>query len=533
MNRLARLSMTVLLGALCCVSLFACKSGESPSVESDRSTETMAATSPMTDLDTVVTEAPASGTETPAGTETEALGSETLPESETIDYSAYSPHYDYTYLYNTTAPGSPTEINGKRTVGTRITVEEDCFLSTLTFTCPSWGDRIGELQVIFYRWDTDRSTTIAAEPVFAHTVTDTPDNSSVTIHLPAHTIGAGEWYYEFCNGSSNAIGVLIHTGKTDASDGAIRTVEGYVNGRVTERFAQCYATYVRYEAGIEQPKPLDPAAYTQLTEGKAHVIILTGQSNAAGQSLLSYLKDTVSAEDYALYEKGFDNILIDVHADNGDAACMATNGFVPVKLGQGSVSDRFGIEVGLAAYLSQAYPGETFYIIKSGFSASGLAKHWQSGQSCHELFNQNMQISLDRLTNMGLDPEIFAFLWMQGETDAGYIEDTDRYGELTEDLIRRMSDRYAEHISPGGFAYIDAAISDRACWPYATIVNMHKAQCAARSQNRYFLDTNTPDIDCRDENDDIAHYDSDDMIELGTLFGEAVGMVIENAKKAA
>ncbi len=458
--------------------------------------------------------------------------SETEAEVETVDYSTYTAHSGYTYLYQTATEGTPSQISGKHTIGTRIAVSSDCFLSALTFTCPGWGDNQGQMDVIFYRWDTDRTTTVAGEPVYTYTVKDVPDNSSVTVRLPEYAIGAGEWYYEFCNGSTETIGVWTSPGQpTDESD-VVKTLQSFFNGREKNAYVQSYATHVRYEPGAEPPTPVDPNAYTQITEGKAHVIVLTGQSNAAGQSLLSYLKNTISAEDYTLYEKGFDNIFIDVHADNGNIyENVVTNGFVPVKLGQGSNAERFGIEIGLAAYLTKHYPGETFYIIKSGFSASGLAKHWQNGQNCHDMFTANMETSLTRIKNMGLEPEIFAFLWMQGETDACTIEDTDVYATLQDDLIIRMHERYAAYNAPGGFAFVDAAISEKACWGYASIVNMHKQTCDALSQNRYFIDTNIPDIDCRDENNDLAHYDSDDMIELGLLFGEAVGQVIENAKK--
>ena len=525
---LAKLFLYLLLSSALVVLLAACTE-KSGTTDTTPATESVTGTSPATEAPTETPTEPEATApiETPTETETE-------PESETADYSAYVPHYNYAYLHNTANGGTAMQVSGKRTVGTHFQVTSaDCFLSTLTFTCPGWGSHTGSMDVSFYRWDTDHGQTLKGDPVFTHTVTNVPDNASVTVTLPAHTIGEGEWYVEFANGTSNdPIGVWVNSTAAEGND-CFSVLGGFMSGRATDRVLQGYATYVRYETGAEEPKPLDPTGYTQLTEGKAHVIVLTGQSNAAGQSLYAFLKDHISAEDYAKYEQGFENILIDVHLDNGNPANMSTNGFVPVKLGQGSLQERFGIEIGLAAYLDRTYPGEKFYIIKSGFSASGLAKHWQEGQSCHNLFVGNMQKSLNRLTDMGLEPEIFAFLWMQGETDACTVEDTERYGELQDQLVARMNERYAKYVAPNGMAFIDAAISDRACWPYATIVNMMKMQCDSLSQNRYFLDTNTPDIDCRDENNDLAHYDSDDMLELGTLFGEAVGEVIENAKRAA
>ena len=118
---------------------------------------------------------------------------------------------------------------------------------------------------------------------------------------------------------------------------------------------------------------------------------------------------------------------------------------------------------------------------------------------------------------------------MQGESDAQAIERAVTYGENMEDLLSRLEERFADCIAPNGMALLDASIYHTYIWPYAGIVNTTKYILSTQSQNRYFLDTNARDIDTENEANDRAHYDSDDMIELGMLFGEGITAVLENA----
>ena len=78
-------------------------------------------------------------------------------------------------------------------------------------------------------------------------------------------------------------------------------------------------------------------------------------------------------------------------------------------------------------------------------------------------------------------------------------------------------------------ALVDSAICEQSVWQYGPIINQMKEQIAATSQNYYFLDSNAAGIDTWDEMNDPMHYDSDDMIELGELFGQYVGQILTNA----
>ena len=404
------------------------------------------------------------------------------------------------------------------------------------------------MEVSFWRWTGDYATTVAAEPVHTATIKDSEDNSWVVIKLPQTTVGAGEWYYEFRNGSENQIGLSLVSGRAPTS-GDVTVDVSYRNGSsVRNLYPKAYVTYEKYDTSLEVS--VDPANYTKLSEGKAHVILLGGQSNATGISLGSLLSNHYSEEQVARFYEGYENVLIDYSADNN-----TSSRFVPVKMGQGNTVNSFGPELGLADYLSRTYPGETFYIIKATSSGSSLFGDWglvgnthldpygtptNSGASYTKFINY-VTASLNRLEQMELEPEIFAMLWMQGETDSWYMDKTLAYTNNEIGLLERINTAFGDYMAEGGMAFLDAAIYEGPAWVYAPIINNRKIALANTSQNYYYLDTNARGIDPRDEHSaastagevDIAHYDSDDMIELGELFGEGIAQVLTNAGYAA
>ncbi len=358
-------------------------------------------------------------------------------------------------------------------------------------------------------------------------VGDVPARSWITTVIPSNTVTKGEWLILFSNTDRDSVGLHCASAPKDTENNTgVSVIEGYQADKADDSVPCLYAAYTQYELNESGTAPV-AQELTSLTPDKAHVIIISGQSNASGQTLTSYLDSSVSPEALARYQAGYPNILIDSSADG----VAETNGFIPVRLGLGATEENFGPEVGLADYLSRTYPDEKFYIIEAGWSAAGLSKHFNNSSNVYQHIRKYISDSFERLVQSGLDPEVFAFCWMQGETDSFTMEDSICYGEKQDDLIKRISAVCADHLAPGGFAFLDAQISNFEGWTYAGIVNRQKQFCDALSPNRYYIDTNTPDIDTRDENNDPAHYDSDDMIQLGELFGQAVKTVIDNANR--
>ncbi len=469
----------------------------------------------------------AAPTEAPTTPVTEApteAPTEPVTEPETLNFDGYTATPADVLLYNTSESPSSGWVTDDISIGAHIKVAADCVLSDLTFMVPGRTLYTGKMEMHFYRWDTDYETTVAAAPVGVTVIEKAVSGSWVTAKAPAMTVGEGEWLVLFCNGSGDTVGINITNILRQAdADAGVTVIDGYRNGKTHRRAPALYATYTRYTAG---GAAVEPQPFTTLTPGKAHVIIISGQSNAAGQSLVSLLEKSASPEAWARYEAGYPNVLID-SATNGGA--NETRGFVPTRLGLGASTATYGPEVGLADYLSRTYPDETFYIIKAAWSGAGLSKHFQDHNGEYKYIRGYITAALDRLEAQGLEPEVFAFCWMQGETDSFSLDESLCYAERQDDLIARLTTVLDGHVAPGGFAFLDAQISTSPVWTFAGLVNRQKQLCDDMSPNRYYLDTNTPDIDCRDENNDIAHYDSDDMIELGELYGQYIKTVLDNA----
>ena len=254
-----------------------------------------------------------------------------------------------------------------------------------------------------------------------------------------------------------------------------------------------------------------------LDSNKAHVILLCGQSNATGQTMVSYLEKTATATELAEYKAGYNNVLINYRVDGGS---NRSNGFVPVTLGQGATKEKFGPEVGIASYLSKAFPNEKFYIVKVAWSGSGIAQHWQEGKNEYTHIINYIDSAFSNLEQLGLDPELFAFCWMQGATDALNLMYANDYYNLQSELFTRLFDRYGKYASKKGISVIDAGISQY--WQYNKIVNEAKKKYANESELRYFIDTQAEGLTFALENNDPSHYDSQAMIKLGNLFGKYI-----------
>ena len=109
---------------------------------------------------------------------------------------------------------------------------------------------------------------------------------------------------------------------------------------------------------------------------KATVILLGGQSNASGCTYDEYLQKNVSAEKYAEYQSGYDNVYI-----NYISGLKASDGFVKCATLQGEIDGGFGPELGLAEKLHELYPDRTFFIIKCAWGGTNLFEQWLSPSS--------------------------------------------------------------------------------------------------------------------------------------------------------
>lgn len=260
------------------------------------------------------------------------------------------------------------------------------------------------------------------------------------------------------------------------------------------------------------------------TKETAHVILLAGQSNAAGMSYTQYLQKTFSQEQITEYTNGYENVKISYYVDNENISSE----FVPVALGQGHSKEQFGPEVGIAAYLSKTYPSEKFYIIKVAIGGSSIAADWQEDDECYNKMITGIDNAFERLEKDGFEPEWFATCWMQGECDAFDISRANDYYNLQADLMDRLQTRFEKYVSAQGVALVDAGISQFSEWEYHELVNTAKQKYAADNAGNFYLDTQGEGLTFDQDNMDYAHYDAASMIRLGEMFAEKIAQTVKD-----
>ena len=267
-----------------------------------------------------------------------------------------------------------------------------------------------------------------------------------------------------------------------------------------------------------------------------NVIILSGQSNAAGCKASANLITSMGQEYYDKYEAGFDDVKIafanyTVTDYNKIPHPMELQNsskgkFLNVKLGQGNVTANFGPEIGMAEELHEKW-GNKFYIIKVPSGGSNLNDDW--ADSNEYMFKQLVDFvdaRMDDLKQQNLNPVLRAFCWMQGEGDSypGY------WKYYYENLVRfkKNLDKFLlKYTENENLPFIDAGIGPGAAkgetsgeWQYYKEVNDCKKDFANLSETNIYFDTIEAGLHSNEEPYDNVHYDSASQIKLGHLFAQ-------------
>lgn len=282
----------------------------------------------------------------------------------------------------------------------------------------------------------------------------------------------------------------------------------------------------------------------------ASVIILAGQSNAVGVGHVNCLPRHFSEEKIREYEVGYDRVRIYYYSHD-----KRNDEFESIGLGCTEKNKHtFGPEVGLAEWFTETHPDGELFIIKCAYGATSLWRDWLSptGGEAYDptayadqvpnvvyaidhgeplragwCYNELIQLTregLELLRREGYEPRIRGFCWMQGEADAcaeetlrPYIE---RYHRLLTDFSTAFSDVAADCI------FADGGVSE--VWPFWREMNADKSAYAASHDGCVYVDTVANGLVTQNEPvgaPDIYHYDSDCVIKLGKLFGEALGSI--------
>ena len=411
------------------------------------------------------------------------------------------------------------------------------------------------VNINIYKYDGTYASSVSTDPIYTEYLTTTMRTHTIT--FPEGTMPAGNYivvmsYVEPEKDDAESDGEteteytsLIKdrswNGKTMPAGYKEYNIKSYTGGKVNKKYTVCGGFLIEHnvvKATTETETEAESEAESDPVENpdKVKVILLSGQSNATGSSYYSYLKNYISDEEYQSYLKGFSNVKI-LYTNGSNSGGMhyrnCVEDFVDVKLGQGYNTSYFGPEVGLASYLSAKYPDETFYIIKYAIGGVSMAGYFNSLSSNSESYRCLTELKelvyegLDLIEYEGYDPEIVAMLWMQGESDANTLYNSNNYYILQNALIDNIRNEFKSFASPEGIAFIDAGISNSGFWASWFWVNQIKVQISKQSPLNYYIDTNAHGLTTLYDNDDYAHYDATSMLLLGELYGQKIAEFLE------
>lgn len=265
---------------------------------------------------------------------------------------------------------------------------------------------------------------------------------------------------------------------------------------------------------------------------KVQVVLLLGQSNMEGHTYSQYLVKTMGEEKAKEYATGYSKTKI---CYRNSINFNDSNGqFVDVKLGQGTNTERFGPEIGIAETLNDVEFNDQVMLVKFAQGATSLYNHWMSKSSgrngmLYDALLEYFSFCMENLENEGYYPELKAICWMQGEDDSSSNEYS-RYEKLEENFIKDLREDLAYYASPNGIHFIDAGISDCTAWTHYQEINDAKFQNSLKNEQNHYFSTIENKLKYNLEPvgaPDIYHYDSSSMIKLGNLFGEKLLEILE------
>jgi len=256
------------------------------------------------------------------------------------------------------------------------------------------------------------------------------------------------------------------------------------------------------------------------------VVLLLGQSNASGSSIVSYLEKNSTQDDFERYSKGYSSVLINYCIDDHNACSEGE--YLKVDLTCGAANGFFGPEVGMADRLSSAYPEETVLILKYTMSGYSLHSHWLSAGNRGSIYNAFflfVKANMDHLADLGYNAKIGAVCWMQGESDTSEFK-AEKYYDNQCAFVSYLREDLAAYAEKDGFCFIDAGISNGPyCEPGYPTVNEAKRRFSELSElNVYFstIDAGLTTVNEPEGDPDWGHYDALCELRLGQIFAEHI-----------
>lgn len=270
------------------------------------------------------------------------------------------------------------------------------------------------------------------------------------------------------------------------------------------------------------------------------VFILSGQSNAVGYN------------DHRQYRHG-KLTLAEAFMNQPDILFWdaSKRSWTTLRVGGsgGSTPHAFGPEIGFSHDMAKLLPNEQVAIVKCAAGGTGIARsrdyndyihslkgfddkdrNWHppaDGSAAGNLYQQlvkTVQDALAALERDGLNYEVSAFLWMQGEHEAGIsARMADDYAMLLKSLMRSIRTDLKTPKLPFAVGEVNSH-----AWAYGEIVRKAQAEVCKEDSNSLLV--KTTDLS-RKGSGGAAHFDADGMIELGARFAKTVDQLLSRNKK--
>ena len=262
------------------------------------------------------------------------------------------------------------------------------------------------------------------------------------------------------------------------------------------------------------------------SDKKAQVILMIGQSNMEGWSHSKYVKENLGEEAYNTYNNGAPNVKIAFCKTNSRGT------FGNVRFGLGVESDRFGPEVAIAQKLKEN-SDEDYYLVKYAVGGTNLAEQWAAPSGGFTGVHYQgtvdyLNLALLNLIQEGIDFEIPAIVWMQGNSDCGNSTWVNYYYRNEKRLVADLRKLLNGMSVDRGIEFIDTLVTDLGSGS-ATGDNLLIDEAKIRNMNEDELGMIVDTRDCglvktREpvENPDTPHYDSTSEIRLGEMMGDAL-----------
>ena len=389
------------------------------------------------------------------------------------------------------------------------------------------------INVSVYSFDGNYASSVATTPLYTKTYTSVIKSADLEVKL-----GAGNYVMvvKYVTASGSVFSTVMTDNAWSAStlpeEYAKYNMVSYKNGAVDASNTVYGGILVETVGAVV---PADDVINATFADTDAKVIVIAGQSNAAGTTLNSYLKNNVTSEQYDKYVNGFPNVKIYFTCGSGSSGVTYNNvveEFVEVKIGQGYITSTFGPELALAEYLAENFPDQQFYIIKYAIGGTAMDVHWnaldENKRQCLNELEDKVDSGLELLEAQGLNPKIVGFFWMQGEGDANPASRTAPYYKYQKALMSELRERYADYAVDGDIPFIDTEINNDGFWAASYMINDAKNDIAEESGRNYIIDSNYYGLTTRYENNDLAHYDSTSMILLGQLYARKLCAIYNN-----